>query len=409
MSKPNVLIIADKKDTEFIEIGCNSEHWNLFPIITDYNKLNKKINEIQELAIKNHIDFVLYSRNDQVANKISIRPINRKLRTGYSSFSGIDDSIRVEQMKACFQDFIRCNERLNFNLGGKSCTKVAIGHKGLFSLIFDTEQLGGVKYGLPRILNLLRKYDIKATFFITNLMKKVYTNVFSIILEEGHEIGLHGLWHEYLAGLNRESQKELVEKMMLDFNKVYGANFIGRMDVNTLYALAGNGIEYFMYASISRYHITSYLKTITMPCLINLSGKSIWALPISVETYGFPWFSIRNMINSAICQGKKYGFLHISVLCHPFKDGNLNHIDVTERMINYLFKMGLSSITLKELVSKLPTEERKFPKININDTNGIFQPNAKISYLQTKEDVIGMVPENLMMLWRIIKKGHTIW
>lgn len=42
-----------------------------------------------------------------------------------------------------------------------------------FSLVFELEQVGGVKYGLPRMLALLDQYKIRATFFVTDLINTV--------------------------------------------------------------------------------------------------------------------------------------------------------------------------------------------------------------------------------------------
>jgi len=222
ITKPNVLIIADKEDMKYLDINRRSEHWNIFWYIIDYNKLHKSVDEIQTQIKKYNIDFILYSRNDQVANKISIGPVTRRLNIGYSSFSGIDEKYRIEEMKNCFEDFIRCNNQLNLDIAPpKERDLKTLGNKGTFSLVFDTEQIGGVRYGLPRILELLNKYNVKATFFITNLIKKVYPNVLEEIRAQGHEIGLHGLWHEYLSGFCLEEQRNRLRIMIDDLGDQY--------------------------------------------------------------------------------------------------------------------------------------------------------------------------------------------
>jgi hypothetical protein len=167
MNKLNVLIIADQKDVKFLDTSSQSEHWKIIWKIIDYNKLHRKIRKIQGLVAKYDIGFVLYSRNDQVANRISIGPVTASLRIGYSSFSGIDEEDRIEQMKSCFRDFLECNKRLDFNIDGKPLKYIKHnkGERRTFSLIFDIEQLGDVRYGLPRILGLLGRYNVKATFF----------------------------------------------------------------------------------------------------------------------------------------------------------------------------------------------------------------------------------------------------
>lgn len=67
----------------------------------------------------------------------------------------------------------------------------------------------GPKVGLPRILNLLDKYAIKATFFVPGWTADTYPENMKEIVRRGHEMGVHGYKHENLAQLN--SQKDEVE------------------------------------------------------------------------------------------------------------------------------------------------------------------------------------------------------
>lgn len=67
----------------------------------------------------------------------------------------------------------------------------------------------GPKVGLPRILNLLDKYAIKATFFVPGWTAETYPENVKEIVRRGHEVAVHGYKHENLAQLN--SQKDEVE------------------------------------------------------------------------------------------------------------------------------------------------------------------------------------------------------
>lgn len=403
------MIIADKKDAEILDTESQNESCYIFWKILNYNKLHRKYGEIKGLVEKHEIDFVLYSRNDQVANRVSIGPVTRKLGTGYSSFSGIDENDRVQQMKTCFEDFMNCDKRLDFDIIGKERNLPEINYRGeTFSLIFDTEQLGGVKYGLPRILELLKKYNVKATFFVTNLMKKVYPNVLEEIRGQDHEVGLHGMWHEFLSDLEKEEQRLLIQDMIYDFGgEVYGANFIGRMNKDAIQVLVQNRIKYFVHAFINRYHFTSYSKFSTIPRLIHFQNKKIWMLPVPVETYGSPWFSIKNMIDSTLLKHKR-SFLHISILCHPFRDGNLAHIRTMEKMLYYLLKKGLKPTTLKEVVNNL-LDNGFFTNVDINEVQTLFKPKNFFSIPKTKQDLLGLIPENVMTIYKIIQRGHTVF
>lgn len=49
--------------------------------------------------------------------------------------------------------------------------------------------------GMPRLLELYAKHNIKATFFFTGYIAKLYPEVVKMILPYGHEVGSHGLVH----------------------------------------------------------------------------------------------------------------------------------------------------------------------------------------------------------------------
>ena len=405
MIKPNVLIIADKEDAKHLDVNKQSDYWNLFWKIIDYSRLHKSVNELQSKIKEHNIDFILYSRNDQVVKKMSIGPVTKRLEIGYSSFSGMNGKYRIEEMKNCFEDFIRCDNRLDFDIPPPKERILETDNKGTFSLIFDTEQMSGIRCGLPRILELLNKYDVKATFFVTNLMKKIYSNVLEEIHAQGHDIGLHGSWHEYLCNYNLEEQRRLIKNMMDDFDyPINGANFIGRMNEDTVHALIDNKIKYFVFPLINYYRFFCYPKLPTNPFLVSSENGDIWMFPISVETYGSSWFSIRNMIDSAFKESLKSN-KHITILCHPFRDGNLQHIKITKRLLRYLvIEKGMKPVVIKDL---LLSHERH---ILVNEIDGV-NPKIKLKELvpRTKQDYISMIPEDLIMMYRLIKRGHIVW
>jgi len=49
--------------------------------------------------------------------------------------------------------------------------------------------------GLPALLDLLAKYDIKATFYFTGEMAKMFLEAIEVVVEHDHEVGCHGYDH----------------------------------------------------------------------------------------------------------------------------------------------------------------------------------------------------------------------
>ncbi|MDV7400860.1 polysaccharide deacetylase family protein, partial [Arthrospira platensis SPKY1] len=49
--------------------------------------------------------------------------------------------------------------------------------------------------GMPRLLDLYDKYNVKATFFYTGYIAKLKPEVVKMAYERGHEVASHGLSH----------------------------------------------------------------------------------------------------------------------------------------------------------------------------------------------------------------------
>jgi len=59
-----------------------------------------------------------------------------------------------------------------------------------------------------QILELLREFDVRATFFILGWVAERYPSVVRMIADEGHEIGTHSFWHRKVYELTPEAFHE---------------------------------------------------------------------------------------------------------------------------------------------------------------------------------------------------------
>ena len=64
----------------------------------------------------------------------------------------------------------------------------------------------GPKQGVPRILDMLDVYGVKATFFIPGVIAEHYPLVVKEISRRGHEIGFHGYLHEESTATSYEEE-----------------------------------------------------------------------------------------------------------------------------------------------------------------------------------------------------------
>lgn len=63
----------------------------------------------------------------------------------------------------------------------------------------------------PQVLDLLKKYNVRATFFVVGENVGQYPDILERTLREGHEIGNHTYAHEYLKGKPRDKQAREID------------------------------------------------------------------------------------------------------------------------------------------------------------------------------------------------------
>ena len=85
----------------------------------------------------------------------------------------------------------------------------------------------GNRVGVPRILALLEKYDVKATFYVPAVVGLTYPDEQRRIVAEGHEIGIHGWIHELNSVLPYEAEKDLMMRSADALEKITKVRPVG--------------------------------------------------------------------------------------------------------------------------------------------------------------------------------------
>ena len=85
----------------------------------------------------------------------------------------------------------------------------------------------GARVGVPRILELLQRYGVVATFFVPGATAENYPHLVEQIAAAGHEIGHHGYLHEYPNQLSREEERDVLAKGFAALEKVTGKRPLG--------------------------------------------------------------------------------------------------------------------------------------------------------------------------------------
>ena len=86
----------------------------------------------------------------------------------------------------------------------------------------------GARVGLPRVLALLAKLDIPATFFVPAMSMELHPQIVPMIRADGrHEIGFHSYAHENPLALSAEDERAAYEKGLALFERHVGERPVG--------------------------------------------------------------------------------------------------------------------------------------------------------------------------------------
>ena len=85
----------------------------------------------------------------------------------------------------------------------------------------------GSRAGMPRILDLLRRHDIKASFFVPGVVARLYPDEQTRTVAEGHEVGMHGWIHERTSPLPEAAERELMQRAFDTLAKATGRPPVG--------------------------------------------------------------------------------------------------------------------------------------------------------------------------------------
>ena len=224
-----------------------------------------------------------------------------------------------------------------FHRVGSTFPKDAV-HKMDFPLVSMWEY--GGKVGIWRILDLLDKYDIKASFVTNGIVAERYPEATREVTRRGHEIIAHSYDQGVLLCTMRlEEEREDIRKTVSAIKKTTGVTPIGwvspgfRSTINTPTLLVENG---FMFLS-------DYLDD-DLPYSIDVAGKPFIIIPHSNEVNDIRWFSgftpmhvfefFKNEFDVLYGEGETHPKL-MNVAFHTYLGGRAHRTKALEAIIKY--------------------------------------------------------------------------
>lgn len=85
----------------------------------------------------------------------------------------------------------------------------------------------GSRVGVPRILEVLRRHDVKASFFVPAVSALLHEDEQRSIVAEGHEVAMHGWIHELCAPLCYEDERDLMLRSADTLERITGVRPVG--------------------------------------------------------------------------------------------------------------------------------------------------------------------------------------
>jgi len=150
-----------------------------------------------------------------------------------------------------------------------------------------SHQAYGPDVGVPRLLAVLERLAVRATFFVPGATADRHPDALAAILEAGHEVGHHGYLHESLVGVDESTERKYLELGLDALERVGDVRPLGyrapwwEATVRTRSLLAEYGLRYdssFFDADAPYWVETSHGRLLEIPV--------VWALD-DWERYAF--------------------------------------------------------------------------------------------------------------------------
>lgn len=269
-----------------------------------------------------------------------------------------------------------------------------------------------LKQGMPRLLELYYKYDVKSTFFFTGYIARKFPEVVRMAQAHGHEVGCHGLTHDHRDSFDTLSLNEQIrhlneaKKILEDISGNEVVSFRApalRVNSDTVQALISSGFKYDSSVAPQRLDIIftlgskNKLRWINAPRGIYKTSANDLArrgnsaiIEIPVSSFVFPYIGTFMRISPFLTQVTRYFlFLEtrntnkaINFLIHPnefIEEKSLNL--KTERRANstigYLF-----SDLLRRYLKQKNLGEKALP---LYEKEISFWKNQSYSFLTIKD------------------------
>lgn len=207
----------------------------------------------------------------------------------------------------------------------------------------------GPRLGVPRILSLLRKYDLKASFYFPAITAERHPYAVEAIIGDGHEIGVHGYTHDRPDSFDREREEQELTRAKEVLERLSGQKMRGYISpaweysTNTVELLQEHGFDFACDAMDEDvpYYMQGASNFLELPINWTLDDAPLyWFNLLPPLSYGAPYaepsrvFELWTSEFDALYEDGAY--FHLTM--HPFLSGRGARIKTLERLIQYIMQ-----------------------------------------------------------------------
>jgi peptidoglycan/xylan/chitin deacetylase (PgdA/CDA1 family) len=253
-----------------------------------------------------------------------------------------------------------------------------------------SHQSYGPLVGVPRILAMLERHGLKATFFVPGYTAHRYPQVVRSVVEAGHEVAHHSYFHENTVGMDAATEADMLDLGLKALYEVAGVRPVGyrapmwELNYHTPRLLEERGFLY-----------DSSLMDADHPYRLAVDGRpqapSIVQVPVSWglddwEQYAF----LPGLIGSGVIESPAKALemwtweleaMHrlgacFVLTCHPFLTGRPSRAEALERLIERMKALpGLWITTVAEVAehtASLDLAARTCPQPELPDRDQAY-------------------------------------
>lgn len=208
----------------------------------------------------------------------------------------------------------------------------------------------GPTIAVPRLMEVLRRLDLRQTFFVPGWVIEHYPETVDLILENGHEVGLHGYVHERSNELSRDEEQHVLGRALDAYVKKVGRKPRGWRA--PAFAFSKYSLDLLIEAGFA---YDSSLMGNDIPYVLQGAKGQLVELPTDWTFDDWPQYmhnrdfnvtmpvkspqSAMEVFRSEFSAAWEYGALWITVW-HPFLSGRLARLRAVIELVEFMRTQG---------------------------------------------------------------------